>query len=65
MADQRGPSIKELKRRPALKRTKATLDDQEPLDLIDAIETRNAGRANGLRVLTLYGLRPVLLDAGA
>jgi hypothetical protein len=58
-------SIKELRGRSALKRTKATLDDQELLDLIDAIETRNAGRANGLRVLTLYGLRPVLLAAGA
>jgi hypothetical protein len=58
-------SIKELRGRSALKRTKATLDDQELLDLIDAIETRNAGRANGLRVLTLYRLRPVLLAAGA
>ncbi|QPN55848.1 hypothetical protein I1E95_11885 [Synechococcus sp. CBW1107] len=34
-------SIKELRGRPAAKRTKATLDDQELLDLIDAIEARN------------------------
>ena len=58
-------SIKELRGRPVLKRTKAALDDQEPLDLIDAIETRNGGRANGLRVLKLYGLQPVLLAAGS
>jgi hypothetical protein len=57
-------SIKELRGRPVLKRTKAALDDQEILDLIDAIETRNGGRANGMRVLTLYGLQPVLLAAG-
>jgi integrase len=55
-------SIKELRGRPALKRTKATLNDQELLDLIEAIEARNAGWANVLRLLTLYGLRPVELQ---
>jgi len=55
-------SIKELRGRPAAKRTKATLEDQELLDLIDAIEARNPGWANVLRLLTQYGLRPMELQ---
>jgi integrase len=55
-------SIKELRGRPAQKRTKATLEDQELLDLIKAIEARNPEWANVLRLLTLYGLRPVELQ---
>ena len=54
-----GASIKELRGRSAPKRTKATLEDQELLDLIEAIESRNAEWANVLRLLTQYGLRPV------
>ena len=57
-----GASIKELRGRPALKRTKATLEDQELLGLIDAIEGRNPEWANVLRLLTQYGLRPVELE---
>jgi integrase len=55
-------SIKELRGRPAAKRTKATLADQELLDLIDAIEARNPGWANVLRLLTQYRLRPTELQ---
>jgi integrase len=55
-------SIKELRGRSAPKRTKATLEDQELLDLIEAIESRNAEWANVLRLLTQYGLRPVELQ---
>jgi len=55
-------SIKELRGRPAPKRTKATLEDQELLNLIEAIEARNPGWANVLRLLTQYGLRPTELQ---
>jgi integrase len=55
-------SIKELRGRPAPKRIKATLEDQELLDLIEAIEARNPEWANVVRLLTLYGLRPVELQ---
>jgi hypothetical protein len=54
-------SIKELRGRSAVKRVKATLEEQELLDLIDAVDARNAEWANVLRLLTLYGLRPVEL----
>mgnify|MGYP001809556066 CR=1 FL=1 len=54
-------SIKELRGRPAAKRIKATLEDGELLDLIEAIEARNPEWSNVLRLLTLYGLRPVEL----
>jgi integrase len=57
-----GASIKELRGRSAPKRTKATLEDQELLDLIEAIESRNVEWANVLRLLTQYGLRPVELQ---
>lgn len=57
-----GASIKELRGRPAAKRTKATLEDQELLELITAIEGRNPGWANVLRLLCQYGLRPIELQ---
>ena len=57
-----GTSIKELRGCPAPKRVKATLEDQELLTLIDAIEARNPQWANVIRLLTQYGLRPVELQ---
>jgi integrase len=55
-------SIKELKGKTPKKRTKATLDDSEILYLVNGIEERNPGWANVIRLLTLYGLRPVELQ---
>lgn len=55
-------SIQELRGRPAKKRTKATLTDTELLDLIDAVDKRNKGWANVLRLLAQYGLRPTELQ---
>ncbi|MEB3277185.1 MAG: site-specific integrase [Cyanobacteriota bacterium] len=55
-------SIQELRGRSAERRTKATLTDQELLDLIAAIDDRNRGWSNALRILTLYGLRPTELQ---
>jgi integrase len=55
-------SIKELKGKTPKKRVKATLDDSELLYLIDGVERRNPGWANVLRLLALYGLRPVELQ---
>jgi hypothetical protein len=55
-------SIKELRGRSAPKRTKGTLQDWELLELIEAIEARNSEWANVIRLLTLYGLRPVELQ---
>jgi hypothetical protein len=55
-------SIKELRGRPALKRTKATLEDQELLDLIDSVEAQHPHWANVFRLLSQYGLRPVELQ---
>ena len=52
-------SIKELKGKSPKKRTKATLDDAELLYLINGMERRNPGWANVLRLLALYGLRPI------
>lgn len=55
-------SIRELKGRARKKRTDATLSDNELLYLIDGIEHRNPLWANVIRLLTLYGLRPVELQ---
>ena len=55
-------SIRELRGRPAEKKTKATLPDQEVLDLIEAVGTRNEGWGNVLRLMVLYGLRPIELQ---
>lgn len=55
-------SIKELRGKAAKKRVKATLEDSEILYLIDGVEARNPRWANALRLLTLYGLRPIELQ---
>ena len=55
-------SIKELKGKAPKKRLKATLDDSEILHLIQAVQARNPGWANVLRLLALYGLRPIELQ---
>ena len=55
-------SIQELRGRPAEKKTKATLTDQEALDLIEAVGTRNEGWGNVLRLMVLYGVRPIELQ---
>lgn len=54
--------IAELRGRPAKKRIKAVLADQEILDLIEAISARNAGWGNVVRVLAATGLRPIELQ---
>ncbi len=55
-------SIKELKGKPAKKRIKATLEDSQLLYLIGGIEKRNPGWANVIRLLALFGLRPIELQ---
>ena len=55
-------SIKELRGRPPKKRVKAVLKDGQLLYLINGVEARNPGWANVLRLLALYGLRPVELQ---
>lgn len=55
-------SIRELKGKSPKSRTKATLNDSELLYLIDGIENRNTRWANALRLLALYGLRPIELQ---
>ena len=54
--------IKELKGKPPKKQTKATLEDSELLYLINGIEQRNPRWANVIRLLTLFGLRPIELQ---
>ncbi len=54
--------IKELRGKPAKKRRKATLSDIELEFLIDGIASRNPRWANVLRILTLFGLRPIELQ---
>ncbi|QNI77560.1 site-specific integrase [Synechococcus sp. MVIR-18-1] len=54
--------IKELRGKPARKRRKATLSDTELQFLIDGIANRNPRWANVLRILTLFGLRPIELQ---
>ena len=54
--------VKELRGKAAIRRTKATLDDEELLYLIEGIERRNPGWANVLRTLALFGLRPIELQ---
>jgi len=55
-------SIKELRGKAPKKRLKATLDDREIQHLIEAVQARNPGWANVLRLLALYGLRPIELQ---
>lgn len=55
-------TIKELKGRPAKKKPKATLDDREILYLINGVDRRNPAWANILRLMALYGLRPIELQ---
>ncbi|MEB3327584.1 MAG: hypothetical protein VKI39_07760, partial [Synechococcus sp.] len=55
-------SIKELRGKAPKKRIKATLSDDEILYLINAVEARNPRWANVLRLLALYGLRPIELQ---
>lgn len=55
-------TIKELRGKAPKRRTKATLEDQELIDLIEGIGRRNTEWANILRLLAVYGLRPVELQ---
>ena len=55
-------SGKELTGKPAKKKIKATLDDAEMRYLIDGVAKRNPEWANVLRVLCLFGLRPIELQ---
>jgi len=55
-------SIKELRGKAPKKRIKAALEDGEILYLIDGVEDRNSRWANVLRLLALYGLRPIELQ---
>jgi hypothetical protein len=55
-------SIKELRGKAPKKRVKAALEDSEILYLIDGVEARNPGWANTLKLLALYGLRPIELQ---
>ena len=54
--------IKELRGKAAKKRRKATLTDNELQFLIDGITTRNPRWANVIKVLALFGLRPIELQ---
>ena len=55
-------TIVELKGKAAKKRIKATLNDSEMLALIEGVASRNPEWANVLRLLCLFGLRPVELQ---
>ena len=55
-------SIKELRGKAPKKRVKAALEDGEILYLIDGVEARNSRWANVLKLLSLYGLRPIELQ---
>jgi integrase len=54
--------VKELRGKTAEKRTKAILCDDELIHLIRGIDRRNPGWANVIRILTLFGLRPIELQ---
>jgi len=54
--------IKELRGKPAKKRRKATLSDSELIFLIDGIASRNPRWASVLRIMALFGLRPIELQ---
>ncbi|WP_411876850.1 site-specific integrase [Vulcanococcus limneticus] len=56
------PMVKKLRGKAPEKRTKATLSDEQLLYLIDGVERRNPGWANVLRILALFGLRPIELQ---
>lgn len=55
-------SIRELRGKPPKKRKKATLSDEELLYLISSIENRNRGWGNVIRLMALFGLRPIELQ---
>ena len=55
-------ALRELRGRPAERREKATLADVELLRLVDAGAARSEAWGNALRLLTLYGLRPIELQ---
>ncbi len=55
-------TIVELKGKPAKKRIKATLSDSEMRMLIVGVASRNQRWANVLRLLCLFGLRPIELQ---
>ena len=54
--------IRELRGKAGKKRRKATLTDTELQFLIDGIASRNPRWANVIRILTLFGLRPIELQ---
>ena len=54
--------IQALRGKPPKKRRKATLSDSELILLIDGIASRNPRWANVLRIMTLFGLRPIELQ---
>lgn len=54
--------VKELRGRRPERRVKATLADAEILSMIESLEQRNQQWANVLRLMALYGLRPVELQ---
>ena len=54
--------VKELRGKRPEKRTKATLTDAEILSMIESLEQRNQQWANVLRLMALYGLRPIELQ---
>lgn len=54
--------IKELRGKAGKKRRKAALSDTELTYLIDGIASRNPRWANVIRLLTLFGLRPIELQ---
>ena len=54
--------IKELRGKRPSKREKAILSDVEILALIESLEKRNQQWANVIRLMALYGLRPVELQ---
>ena len=54
--------VKELKGKRPAKRIKATLTDAQILSMIESLEQRNPQWANVLRLMALYGLRPIELQ---
>ena len=54
--------IKELRGKRPAKREKAILSDVEILALIESLEKRNQQWANVIRLMALYGLRPIELQ---
>lgn len=54
--------VKELRGKRPEKRTKATLTDAQILSMIESLEQRNQQWANVLRLMALFGLRPIELQ---